>query len=167
MNHWYYISCCPSPVDFIVFLLIHLPKCAAWILTNFRACVTCWLAGFGQSLSVCLFVGRITKTRAKDVLPNKPHAGRRNHPTPQRRNGTVCCCCGPFVRCRDWWECTARFLSLVTLTFDLWPWHSWHSNFCERGTKHVLPVNLAQIRSSVPEIFDSQTDKNKKSQSAL
>jgi len=45
-------------------------------------------------------------------------------------------------------------LSLVTLTFDLWPWHS---NSSERGTKHVLPVNLAQIRSAVPEIFDAQT----------
>jgi len=39
---------------------------------------------------------------------------------------------------------------------DLWPWHS---NSFERGTKHVFPVNLAQIRSAVPEIFDSQTKK--------
>ena len=49
-------------------------------------------------------------------------------------------------------------LSLVTLTFYLWPWHS---NSSERGTKqeHVFPVNLAQIRSAVPEIglFDLQT----------
>jgi len=29
----------------------------------------------------------------------------------------------------------------------------------KRWTKHVFPVNLAQIRSAVPEIFDSQTNK--------
>jgi len=29
-------------------------------------------------------------TRAKDVLPNKPHAGRRNDPR-KRRNGPACC----------------------------------------------------------------------------
>jgi len=48
-----------------------------------------------------------------------------------------------------------RFLSVVILTFDLWPWHS---NSSEWGTKHVLPVNLAQIRSAVPEIFHTQTE---------
>jgi len=53
-----------------------------------------------------------------------------------------------------------RFLSLVTLTFDLWPWHS---NSSERSTKHVFPMNLAQIRSSVPDISHAQT---KKSQTA-
>jgi len=49
------------------------------------------------------------------------------------------------------------FLSLVTLTFDLW---HWPSNSSERGTKHVFPVNLAQICSTVPEMFHTQT-KNK------
>jgi len=39
---------------------------------------------------------------------------------------------------------------------DLWPWHS---NSSERG--NVFPVNLVQIRSAVPEIFDSHT-KNEK-----
>jgi len=34
-------------------------------------------------------------------------------------------------------------LSLVTLTFDLW---SWHSNSSERRTKHVFPVYFAQMR---------------------
>jgi len=43
---------------------------------------------------------------------------------------------------------------------DLWPWHS---NSSKQGTKHVFPVNLAQIRSAVPEIFHTQT---KKSQTA-
>ena len=40
-------------------------------------------------------------------------------------------------------------LSLVTLTFDFWPWHS---NSSERRTKHVFRVNLVQIRSAVPAI---------------
>jgi len=56
------------------------------------------------------------------------------------------------------------FLSLVTLTFDLWPWHSRSS---ERGTKHVFAVNLAQIHSEVPEIFEWQTKWKTKSQTAL
>ena len=61
-----------------------------------------------------------------------------------------------------WWLCAARFLSLVTLSFDLWPWNS---NLSERGTKHVFPVNLAQIRSAVPDILDSQTKKTNKQKS--
>ena len=56
------------------------------------------------------------------------------------------------------------FLSLVTLTFDLW---RWHSNSSERGTKHVFPVNLAQICSAVPGIFEAQTKWQTKSQTAL
>jgi len=44
----------------------------------------------------------------------------------------------------------------VTLTFDLWPWHS---NSSQRGTKYVFSVNLVQIRSAVPEIFYTQTKK--------
>jgi len=47
----------------------------------------------------------------------------------------------------------AVILSVVTLIFDLWPEHSTSS---ERGIKHVFPVNLAQIRSAVPEIFHTQ-----------
>jgi len=43
---------------------------------------------------------------------------------------------------------------------DLWPWPS---NLSERGTKHVFLVNLAQIRSAVPEIFHTQTNKSNKS----
>jgi len=33
------------------------------------------------------------------------------------------------------------------------------SNLSERRTKHVFRVNLAQIRSAVPEIFHTQTQK--------
>jgi len=41
------------------------------------------------------------------------------------------------------------------------PWWPWPSNFkpSEWGTKHVFRVNLAQIRSAVPEIFHTQTKK--------
>jgi len=46
-------------------------------------------------------------------------------------------------------ECTTRFLFLVTVTFDLCPWHS---NSYERRIKHVFRVNLTQIRSAVPAI---------------
>jgi len=48
----------------------------------------------------------------------------------------------PHTGCRKGQKC--RFLSLVTLTFDLW---AWPSNLSERGTKHVFRVNLAQIRT--------------------
>jgi len=41
-----------------------------------------------------------------------------------------------------------HFLFLVTLTFDLWPWHS---NSSHRWTKHMFCVNLVQIRSVVPD----------------
>jgi len=53
-----------------------------------------------------------------------------------------------------------EILVFVHGDLDLWPWES---NSSERGTKHVLPVNLAQICSVVPEIFHTQT---KKSQTA-
>ena len=38
---------------------------------------------------------------------------------------------------------------------DLWPWPS---NSSDRGTKHVFRVNLAQIRSAVPEMFHKQLE---------
>jgi len=47
------------------------------------------------------------------------------------------------------------FLSLVTMT-------SQPSHLSKRGTKHIFLVNLAQIRSAVPDIVDSQTKKIKK-----
>jgi len=43
------------------------------------------------------------------------------------------------------------FVSLVTSIFDL--------DLQTRPTKHVFRVNLAQIRSAVPEIFHTQTKK--------
>jgi len=47
-------------------------------------------------------------------------------------------------------------LFFVPDDLDLWPWPS---NSSERGTKHVFRVNLAQIRSAVPDIFHTQTKK--------
>jgi len=44
----------------------------------------------------------------------------------------------------------SMFLSLVTLTFDLWP------------NTFELHVSLTQIRSALRQIFDSHTKKNKK-----
>ena len=38
----------------------------------------------------------------------------------------------------------------------------WQSNSSEQGSKHVFPVNLAQIHSAVPGTFDAQTKKMKK-----
>jgi len=55
---------------------------------------------------------------------DKPHAGRR-----KRRK--------------------KPFLSLVTLTFDLWPWTS---NSVRARDQTYLSVNSAQISSAVPEI---------------
>jgi len=53
------------------------------------------------------------------------------------------------------------FLSLVTLTFDLWPWHS--NSIQARDRTRVFPVNLAQIRSAVPrDIWFTNKTKNKK-----
>jgi len=89
----------------------------------------------------------INRTQAIEITPR------------QRRNGPVSCCVTLFATrvyhsYAAWWDCTAHFLSLVTLTFDPWPPHS---NLSEQGTKHVFSVNLAQIRLAAPEIFDSQT----------
>ena len=45
-------------------------------------------------------------------------------------------------------------LSLLTLTFYRW---LWPLNSSERGTKHVFRVNMAQIRSAVPDILHTLT----------
>jgi len=47
------------------------------------------------------------------------------------------------------------------LTFDL------DIQTSPNETKHVFPVNMVQICSAVPEIFDSETKRMKKSQAAL
>jgi len=105
------------------------------------------------------------KTRAKVILPNinRTYAGRRNHPR-QRQNGLVCCCVTLFAA-------SAFIPSLpgvmgvhsaffVRGDLDLWPWHS---SSTERRTKDVYPVNVAQIRPAVPEIFDPQQNREKTS----
>jgi len=85
---------------------------------------------------------------------------QRTHPREdthlQRSNRRVCCLrdviCNrtrafPSVHTPGVLWVHSAFLSLVTLTFDFWPWHSKPS---ERRTKHVFRVNLGQIRSAVP-----------------
>jgi len=95
-------------------------------------------------------VGRRSWTPAVNNHKYKLHTGYRNHPSTATKwsrllqHDVICTERIPLV----------HFLSMVTLTFALWPWHS---NSFERGTKHVFPVNLAQMRSAVPNIFDSQT----------
>jgi len=54
--------------------------------------------------------------------------------------------------CPGWGDGSAQYV-FVPGNLDLF----------EQRTKHVFPVNLAQIRSGVPEIFDSQTKKKQKS----
>jgi len=71
---------------------------------------------------------RKTKPDWRCFTKHKPHAGHRK--------GRKC-----------------RFCPLPGY-LDLWPWPS---NLLERGTKHVFRVNLAQIRSAVPDIFNTQT----------
>jgi len=74
-----------------------------------------------------------------------------------RRNGAICCWMMSLavygehltMHCQLGW--CSSFPVFVPGDLDLWPWHS---NSSERGTKHIFPVNLAQIRSAVPEIFE-------------
>ena len=103
------------------------------------------------------------KTRAKDVFQNINHTqATKTTATEWSRLlllDVICSVRVSFHHCRGWWECIACFLSLVTLTFDLW---SWHSNSSEREIKHIFHVNLMQIHSAVPETFHTQTKKTNK-----
>ena len=84
------------------------------------------------------------------------HLGRRGHPSAATESSRLLLAWRylqwarsiPSIP-RECCECTVLFLSLVTLTFDFWPWCS---NSSERRTKHDFRVNLAQIRSAVPVI---------------
>jgi len=98
---------------------------AKWVELGFGTAypTLCYEGIIFKNIMVAL-LHRATITRAKDVLPNKPHAGRRNHPR-QRRNGPVYCYMTLFaaitfhsVAARGWLEVTT-FLSPMTLTFDL------------------------------------------------
>jgi len=51
-------------------------------------------------------------------------------------------------------EMAGKMPFFVPGDLDIWPWPS---NWSERGTKHVLRVNLVQICSAVPVIFHTQT----------
>jgi len=61
----------------------------------------------------------------------------------------------------DFWGIRWKPHFFVPGDLDLWPWHS---NSSKRRTKHVVPVNLAQIRSSVLEIFHTQKSHSAKKQ---
>ena len=85
-------------------------------------------------------------TEVKDVLPNINHTQATALPPPLAAtewshlllHDLVCRVCGPFHRC--WGVMGVQFF--VPGDLDLWPWHS---NLSEWGTKHVFPVNLAQV----------------------
>jgi len=120
------------------------------------------LGGFGITWS------RLTpETMAKEVLPNihRRQAAVSVHSRHSRwpRNGPVCCLSFAAYGARLTMHCQwgrlssfSFFLSLVTLTFYFWPWHS---NSSEWGSTHVLSVNFAQISLAVPEIFEAQSNK--------
>jgi len=99
----------------------------------------------------------INRTQAAEVTPGSdgmiPSAAAWRHLQRARYNAS-CSKTDHSVAAEGWCQFTTRCLSLVTLTFDLWPWH-W--NMSQRGNKHVFPVNLAEIRSAVSETSDSQT----------
>jgi len=65
------------------------------------------------------------KLEAKETSPNIDHTGR-------------------------WIAKNVVFLSLVTLTFDLWPWQS---NSSERGTKYIFHVNWRKSAQRFPRYF--------------
>jgi len=98
---------------------------------------------------------------AEDVLQNINCMQAAEITLRQWRNGAVSCPLLRDVICSERIPfCCCRRLMVVQSTFfvpndlDLWPWHS---NSSEWETKHIFPLNLAQIRSAVPKIFDSQT----------
>jgi len=74
-----------------------------------------------------IFSFSVSQTRAKDVLRNinrtqAAEITRLPAATEWCRlllHDVICNKHVPFCCCRGLWECTARFLSLVTLTFDL------------------------------------------------
>ena len=111
-------------------------------------------------------VAIIIMTTAKHVAPKIHHTqGPRNHPSRNRMVSSRPLLLHaafseriPFVRSRGVSAALSAFLSLMTLTFNLWPWHS---NSFERGINRVFAVNLAQIPLAVPEIFEWLTNKEK------
>ena len=87
-------------------------------------------------------------------LEHKPHAGHWNHPPGVTEWSHLLLhdvVANAFHFCAAGGDGSAQHVYL-----------SWHSNSSEQGTKHVFCVNLEQIWSTVSEIFDSQTKKNKK-----
>ena len=84
------------------------------------------------------------------------HTVHSHHPR-QQQNGPICCC-----RCYLQRLCYSAFSmgrKFVPGDLDLWPWPS---NSSKRGTKHVFPMNLAQICSAVPRDILYTNKKNKK-----
>jgi len=80
------------------------------------------------------------------------------HPViPRRpRNGLVCCCT-KFAAYGAWgWR--SSFPGFVPGDFYFWPL-TLRFKLDQARTKHVFTVNLTQILSAVPKIFEVQTNK--------
>ena len=92
-------------------------------------------------------------TRTKDLLPNI-HRMQGPPPPQQQLNGAVCHVICSHALAVGGMGAKSAFLSLVTLTLK----------FVRARDQTRLRVNLAQIRSAVPEMFEAQT---RKSQTAL
>ena len=124
-----------------------------------------------QIVKLWAYIWNKDKTRAKDVLPNihstqAAVSVHTRHPvTPD---------CDEMMLPAAGWRHLQRTAWDARLTMHCqWGWHSsfpvflpfnlglwlssWHSNAFERWTKHVFPVNLMHIRSTIPEIFEKQT----------
>jgi len=103
---------------------------------------------------------------SKDILPNIDRQQAAvsvhvRHPVSSGCDGMVPSAAGCRHLQRSAYATPYNALSMGRKTpcvdLDLWPWHS---NSSERGTKHVFPVYLTQIRSAVPETFHTQTKKS-------
>jgi len=62
----------------------------------------------------------------------------------------------PTMHCQWGWLSSFSFLSLVTLTFDLWPWHS---NSSEIFVQCTQPTSLIVLRLIVRKLSCGQTNK--------
>jgi len=109
-----------------------------------------------------LWITTAVTTRTRCFTKHKPHESRQNPPTAATEEewcrlllrDVICNVRVSFHRC--WWVMGVHstFLSPVSLTFDL------DRTGWARDQTH-LPVNLAQICLAIPQIFDSQTTKQK------
>jgi len=140
----------------LVFIVFYFMDSTVWFVV-----ISCAIWSTDQK--VVLNLSWVELSLVDVFTKHRPHANSRNYP--HRGND------GMVPSAAEWRHLQrarsipslpgvigvhSAVLSLITLTFDLW---RWPSNSNEQGTKHVFPVNLAQIRSAVPEICEWQANK--------